>query len=161
MATDSAHTKWWQVSEVVFGIPLLAAILLQLKWPIVIPFEILGLLASLAGAALILAGTAVVILTRREFARHGQHTDPGHATSRVMTSGVFSISRNPMYLGIAVFLLGIALAFDMGWLLVLLLPAMAACHYILIAPEERYLRAKFGQEYAAYEASVHRWLGRK
>ena len=57
-------------------------------------------------------------------------------------------------------MLGVALAFNLPWILVLLLPALVACHYILIAPEERYLAAKFGQEYRAYLASVPRWLGR-
>jgi protein-S-isoprenylcysteine O-methyltransferase Ste14 len=35
------------------------------------------------------------------------------------------------------------------------------CHVVLIAPEERYLKNKFGEEYLAYAASVRRWLGRK
>ena len=50
--------------------------------------------------------------------------------------------------------------FNLPWSLVLLLPAFVACHYVLVAPEERYLAAKFGIEYAQYAASVHRWLGR-
>ena len=160
MATDAAHTRWWQISELVFGIPLLAAIALQLALPVSIPYGLLAPAVMIAGAALIIAGTALVILARREFARHGQHTDPGHPTSKVMTTGVFSISRNPLYLGIVCFLVGIALAFDLTWVLVLLVPAIAACHHILIAPEEKYLASKFGQEYAMYAASVHRWLGR-
>ena len=43
---------------------------------------------------------------------------------------------------------------------VLLLPALVACHYVLIGPEERYLAARFGEEYCMYAASVHRWIGR-
>jgi protein-S-isoprenylcysteine O-methyltransferase Ste14 len=43
---------------------------------------------------------------------------------------------------------------------VLLIPSLVACHYILIAPEERYLAAKFGEEYRMYSASVQRWIGR-
>jgi protein-S-isoprenylcysteine O-methyltransferase Ste14 len=46
------------------------------------------------------------------------------------------------------------------WSLVLLLPAFVACHYLLVAPEERYLAAKFGIEYAQYAVSVRRWFGR-
>ncbi len=42
----------------------------------------------------------------------------------------------------------------------MLLPAVIACHYILIAPEERYLRQKFGNEYVDYAGRVRRWLGR-
>jgi protein-S-isoprenylcysteine O-methyltransferase Ste14 len=37
---------------------------------------------------------------------------------------------------------------------------MVACHYILIAPEERYLAAKFGEQYWMYTTTIHRWIGR-
>jgi protein-S-isoprenylcysteine O-methyltransferase Ste14 len=73
---------------------------------------------------------------------------------------VFSVSRNPIYLGAGCFLVGVALAVNLPWALVLLLPSLVACHYVLIAPEERYLVAKFGEEYRVYAATVHRWIGR-
>ncbi len=79
----------------------------------------------------------------------------------LVTTGVFAISRNPLYFGGVCILVGIALALSLLWVLVLLLPALVACHYVLIAPEERYLAAKFGEEYRLYAASVHRWIGRK
>lgn len=160
IAPAAAHTRWWQIGEVVFGVPSLAAIALQLLVPLGLPPSVPGLLTLAGGVALIIVGVALIILARREFARHGQPTDPGHPTSSVVASGVFSISRNPLYLGAACVLLGIALAARLGWLLVLLVPALVACHYVLIAPEERYLAAKFGENYRAYAASVHRWVGR-
>jgi protein-S-isoprenylcysteine O-methyltransferase Ste14 len=113
-----------------------------------------------AGIALIVAGVALVVLARREFARRGQPTDPGQPTSMLVTTGVFAVSRNPLYLGGVAVLLGIALAFKLPWALVLLAPALVACHAVLIAPEERYLAAMFGEEYRAYAGSVRRWIGR-
>ncbi len=160
MSTDAAHNTWWQVSEVVFGIPLLIAIALQFIVPLSLPFGSLRPVAIAAGAALIIVGIALIVLTRREFAKHGENTDPGHPTRQVMTTGAFSISRNPLYLGIVIFLVGVALATNLPWVLLLLLPSVVACHYILIAPEERYLAAKFGEEYARYMRSVQRWVGR-
>jgi protein-S-isoprenylcysteine O-methyltransferase Ste14 len=160
MSTDVAHKSWWQTFEVVFGIPFLAAITLQLAAPLSLPRGFLTPAIIPGGVALIIVGAGLVVLTRREFAQHGQPTDPGHPTSKVVTTGVFSVSRNPLYLGGICILVGIALALNLPWMLVLLLPALVACHYVLIAPEERYLAAKFGEEYARYAASVHRWLGR-
>ena len=113
------------------------------------------------GAALIIIGVVLVVLARREFAQNQQPTDPGHPTSRLITTGVFSISRNPLYLGGIYILAGIALALDLPWVLVLMFPAVVACHYILVAPEERYLAAAFGEEYRRYAHSVHRWIGRR
>jgi protein-S-isoprenylcysteine O-methyltransferase Ste14 len=160
MATDVAHKRWWQIFEVVFGIPLLAAITLQLVVPLSLPHTILTPASIPGGAALIIVGATLVVLARREFAQRGQPTDPGLPTSNLVTTGVFSVSRNPLYLGGVCVLLGIALVANLPWVIVLLLPSLVACHYILIAPEERYLAAKFGEEYRAYAASVHRWIGR-
>jgi protein-S-isoprenylcysteine O-methyltransferase Ste14 len=160
MSTDVAHESWWQTSEVVFGIPFLAAIALQLVVPLSLPRGFLTPAIIPVGAGLIIVGVALVVLACREFAQRGQPTDPGLATSSVVTTGVFSVSGNPIYLGAVCFLIGIALVVNLPWVLVLLLPALVACHYVLIAPEERFLTAKFGEEYRTDAASVHRWIGR-
>jgi protein-S-isoprenylcysteine O-methyltransferase Ste14 len=160
MSMDVAHKSWWQIFEVVFGIPFLAAIALQLSLPLSLPRGLLKPVIILGGAALIILGAVLVVLARREFAQHSQPTDPRQPTSKLVTTGVFSVSRNPLYLGGVCILAGIALAFNLPWVLVLLLPALIACHYVLIAPEEKYLAARFGEEYRRYAASVHRWIGR-
>lgn len=160
MATDAAHRRWWQIFEVVFGIPLLVAIALQLVLPLSLPIGPLTPVVVPAGAALSIIGVILVILARRQFAQHGQPTDPGRPTSQIITTGVFSFSRNPLYLGGICVVVGIALALNLPWVLVLVIPAMIGCQYILVAPEERYLAATFGEEYRTYAASVHRWVGR-
>ena len=160
MSNDAAHKRWWQTFEAIFGVPFLAAIALQLAVPLALPRGFLTPVAIPAGAALIIAGAVVVVLARRELARYAQPTDPGRPTSMLVTTGIFSVSRNPLYLGGAGILAGIALAADLPWGLALLLPSLVACHYILIVPEERYLAARFGEEYRAYAAAVHRWIGR-
>ena len=113
----------------------------------------------LGGVVLVVLGLTFIVLARRELARQGQPTDPGLPTSKLVTTGVFSVSRNPLYLGGICLLAGIAFVLNLPWSLVLLLPAFVTCHYLLVAPEERYLAAKFGIEYAQYAASVRRWLG--
>jgi len=160
MSTDAAHKRRWQIFEVIFGVPFLAGIGLQLVAPVSRPDGLWAFVIVLGGAALVVAGLAFIVLARRELARHGQPTDPGLPTGKLVTTGVFSVSRNPLYLGGAWLLAGIALILHLPWSLVLLLPAIVACHYLLIAPEERYLAAKFGIEYAQYAASVRRWFGR-
>ena len=160
MPTDAAHKRRWQIFEVIFGVPFLAGIGLQLAVPVSRPHGLYVFVIVLGGAALVVAGLTFVVLARRELARHSQPTDPGLPTSKLVTTGVFSVSRNPLYLGGTWLLAGIALILNLPWSLVLLFPAIIACHYLLIAPEERYLAAKFGIEYAQYAASVRRWLGR-
>lgn len=159
MPLEAAHKQWWQISEVVFGIPLLVSIALQLSFPLPFPNQF-RIPTIIIGVLFILVGLVVIVLARREMANYGQRTDPGHPTTQVVTSGVFSISRNPLYLGVTGLLIGIAFAFRLTWLFTLIPLALIACHYILIAPEEKYLTAKFGDQYRSYTARVHRWLGR-
>lgn len=161
MSQDVAHKSWWQIFEVVFGIPFLAALVLQRVVPISFPHGFLGPADIPAGAVLIVMGVSLVVLARREFARYGQPTDPGLPTSKIITTGAFSVSRNPLYLGGIFFLAGIALAFNFPWVFILLIPSIAACHSVLILPEERYLAARFGEQYRVYAMKVHRWIGRK
>lgn len=161
MSDDAAHKKGWQIFEVVFGVPFLTAIGLQFILPLVLPGGVPTFVLIAAGVILALAGIMLVTLTRREFAKYRQPTDPGQVTSQLITTGVFAYSQNPLYLGGILFLAGIALAFRLTWGLILLVPSVFACHYILIAPEERYLEHKFGGQYRDYTASVHRWVGRK
>jgi protein-S-isoprenylcysteine O-methyltransferase Ste14 len=160
MSVEAAHHSYWETSDVVFGIPLLLGIALQWAFPLALSEGTLRLALILVGAAFIALGVGLIVLARREFAQHGQPTDPGLPTGQVVTTGVFSVSRNPLYLGVVVLLVGLALALNILWILVFLAPAIVICHYVLIVPEEKYLAVKFGAEYAAYAASVHRWLGR-
>lgn len=160
MAAEAAHSSRWRIVEVVFGIPFLAAIALQRAWPLSLPRGPLTPVVRPAGVALIIGGLALVALARRELGRQGQPTDPGRPTSRLVTTGIFSVSRNPLCLGGVCLLVGLAVAFDLPWLLTLLIPAIAVAQRVLIAPEERYLAARFGEEYQVYSASVRRWIGR-
>lgn len=160
MSTNAAHKRWWQIFEVIFGVPFLAGIGVQLAAPVSRPHGLYGFVIVLGGAVLVVLGLMFVVLARRELARQSQPTAPGLPTTKLVTTGIFSVSRNPLYLGGVCPLAGIALVLNLPWSLVFLLPAIVGCHYLLIAPEEHYLAAKFDQEYAQYAAAVRRWLGR-
>ena len=159
MSVDSAHKSYWKIAEVVFGIPFLISIAIHFVLPFSLPQGIFrqGLISM--GIVLIIIGIGFVVLARREFAYFSQPTDPGHPTSKVVNTGVFTISRNPLYLGCVFIFLGLALALNMLWALVMLLLSIIICLYVLIIPEEQYLAAKFDEEYKEYTASVHRWFG--
>ena len=73
-------------------------------------------------------------------------------------SGLYSYSRNPLYVSLTFAYLSIALATNSGWSLLLVVPALAVMRYGVIAREERYLTAKFGEPYTQYKASVRRWI---
>jgi protein-S-isoprenylcysteine O-methyltransferase Ste14 len=108
---------------------------------------------SAAGIALALAGI-------REF-RRAQTTvnplEPGRASS-IVSSGLYRHTRNPMYLGMALGLVGLAL-WPGTWPGLLVVPAfMGYLTVFQIIPEERALLVRFGSAYANYCAQVRRWL---
>jgi protein-S-isoprenylcysteine O-methyltransferase Ste14 len=109
---------------------------------------------SVASAAM--AGAAA-----RRFRRSGTTVEPFHPeeASVLVTSGANSISRNPMYLGLAGLLVAHAV-WRGSW--VALAPAAAFVAFIdrvQIRAEESALLEKFGSEYVAYRAAAPRWLG--
>src|SRR5574341_1795619 len=115
MNVDSAHKSSWEIAEVVFGIPFLVSIALHFIVPISLSQGIFRQIIISVGVVLIIIGIALVVVARREFAHFRQPTDPGHPTTQVVKTGVFAISRNPLYLGSVLVLLGIALALNMLW----------------------------------------------
>jgi len=161
MNADAAHQSRWAIGEVVFGVPFLVGIALHMLVPSSMPRGLLRQVLIPVGNVLIFTGLGFIVSARRAFARFRQPTDPGQPTSQVITTGVFALSRNPLYLGAALLLGGVALMMQTLWTLATLLAALILCHYVLIVPEETYLAAKFGEAYTAYTATVRRWLGRK
>lgn len=91
-------------------------------------------------------------------ARHRTALLPGGSTSRILDRGPFRVSRNPLYLGLIALVVGLALLWPSFWALVLTPIGIAGLWWGAIAPEERYLHEKFGDEYDAYRARTRRWL---
>ena len=114
----------------------------------------------LAALALLLASVIVVSAGISSFARAGTTTDPLNPdrASVLVTGGIFRYTRNPMYLGMALFLAAIAL-FLANWASLLLV--LAFVWYMTefqVKLEEQALERRFGEQYAKYKASVRRWL---
>jgi len=112
--------------------------------------------AGAAGAVVLGLGLAAGGMTL--FRRAGTNVQTHMPSTTVVTTGLYRLSRNPIYLGLAALYLGLAFAANSGWAVILLLPLMAVMRYGVIAREERYLEAKFGDDYRAYKARVRRWL---
>lgn len=115
--------------------------------------QLLGGLLIAAGITFDIAG--VIAFYR---ARTTIHPIKPEKTAAIVTTGIYRISRNPMYVGLLLFLLAWALSLA-NPLTIIMLPVFVA--YITrfqIIPEERILTAKFGATYLAYQQAVRRWL---
>ncbi len=121
----------------------------------------LGLAAParyLIAAGFFAAGVALIVGAVRLFRAADTNAPPWMPATALVISGVYKFTRNPMYVGMA--LISVAIAVVVGSLaaLALLVPALAAIQFGVIAKEERYMEAKFGAAYAEYKAKVRRWL---
>ena len=89
--------------------------------------------------------------------QQGESPDPFMPTARLLTGGALRVSRNPIYAGGTTALLGLALLLDTATGLgVVVVLALLADN--LARTEERYLEAKFGDEYREYRSRVRRWI---
>jgi len=107
---------------------------------------------------LIAGGAALVTSGLRELRRIGTHVSPHQPSTALATGGIYRFTRNPLYLSLTLIYLGIATATNGPWLLLLILPLLVVIRYGVIAREERYLEAKFGDDYRRYKARVRRWV---
>jgi protein-S-isoprenylcysteine O-methyltransferase Ste14 len=96
----------------------------------------------------------------RIFQRIGTNARPSQPTVVLATTGMFTWTRNPMYVGGSFALLGIAVGFALDWVILLLALSLPLVHYGVILREEHYLERKFGDEYRRYQAKVPRYLWR-
>jgi protein-S-isoprenylcysteine O-methyltransferase Ste14 len=106
------------------------------------------------------AGAVTIVLGAASFRRAGTTFNPmkPDSTSSLVVSGVYALTRNPMYLGFLLVLVGLAI-FLSNALAFLLLPVFIFyMNRFQIAPEERALTSRFGQEFVAYKSRVRRWL---
>ncbi|SFK13564.1 methyltransferase family protein [Methylocapsa palsarum] len=93
-----------------------------------------------------------------EMFRSKTPVDPRRPTSSLVTTGVFKVSRNPIYLGMVLFCLGVSFLIHSLWFMALAAALAAVLQKGVILPEESYLERKFGNPYREYKANVRRWL---
>jgi protein-S-isoprenylcysteine O-methyltransferase Ste14 len=121
-------------------------------------FGIDWLLLVATGALLFVAGAAMMLAAAGLFRRLGTNVPPSQPTTLIATTGPYRWTRNPMYLGMALIYAGLAIGFDGPIALALLPLVLIVIQTQVIAREERYLEAKFGDDYRRYKAEVRRWL---
>lgn len=111
------------------------------------------ILAALAGGVFAVAG----IVEFRRARTTANPLKPANASSLVR-GGIYKLSRNPMYFGMALLLLGWGIYLANPVCLAVLFAFVAYMNRFQILPEEKALEALFGEEFAAYRKSVPRWI---
>ncbi len=139
----------------IFLAAIVVGVVLDLIWPVAL---LPGTSQYWAGGLVIAASLAIVIPAFLGFRGAGEHPDPSRPTASLVLAGVYRFTRNPMYVSMTVLSIGLATVLDNVWILPALVPALIITDYWVIRREERYLEAKFGEEYLRFKSSVRRWI---
>lgn len=110
------------------------------------------------GILFVILGIGVVFLASRYFKHAETNIEPWKPTTKIITSGIYGYSRNPIYLAFCLVQIGIAALLNSFWILISFIISAFWVYHIAIKKEEGYLEAKFGEDYTHYKNKVRRWL---
>jgi protein-S-isoprenylcysteine O-methyltransferase Ste14 len=141
---------------VFLGAILLGVIVQRTAVPLSLVFA-RGLRVS-AGVLILGCGVSLVVSARILFKRTGQSPIPWKRTPELIFEGPYRFTRNPMYVGVTLFVVGLGLTVNNIWISLFAAPALLVVHFIAVLPEEHYLAEKFGERYLSFLARVRRYL---
>ena len=141
-------------------VPLIALALgALLQWgggPLFTP--VTGTARWFVAVVLLAIGVTLLLSANGHFRRTGQDPKPWKVSPALIEDGIYTRTRNPMYLGMGIMQAGLGILFANLWI-VLLVPATGWVIYrIAICHEEVYLESRFGESYVAYQRRVRRWF---
>jgi protein-S-isoprenylcysteine O-methyltransferase Ste14 len=154
---DAAHTAQVIIRPpLAWGLAVIAG--LTLHWLVPLPLLPANRRAGWLGAIVFVLALALVAWAIITITRAGSNLPTNLPTTTIVESGPYRFTRNPIYLGMFLGLIGLAIAFDNLWLLMMLVPFALVIRYGVVAREEAYLERKFGDVYRGYSSRIRRWL---
>jgi protein-S-isoprenylcysteine O-methyltransferase Ste14 len=115
-------------------------------------------LTKIIGVLLLVISLFFSVTSLRMFFRSKNTLIPIKPASSLQTNGIYNISRNPMYVGLAIVYLGLTCFIGNWWNIILFPILLLIVQEYIINREEKYLTRRFGQEYLDYKSRVRRWL---
>lgn len=137
---------------------LVVGYVVQFIFPLPVAPPTFDIAVRVLGVLLVLFGGWLMFTALGTFQTVGTPANPHEPSKALAFDGPYRLTRNPMYLGMACLLAGLALIGNALWPLIAVIPAVWWIDTQVIAREERYLEAKFGAPYADYKQRVRRWL---
>ena len=145
--------------KVVPPVYVLISILVMLLLHFVIPGpRIIPKPWNLLGILFILAGVTSGMVAVRTFLQAGTTPEPFHVPSVLVTSGIYGVSRNPIYMGFLLVLLGVAVLLRSLTPYVVIFGYAVLIERNVIRVEERIIAENFGELWLGYKKKTHRWL---
>ena len=112
----------------------------------------------ITGAALLAVSVAIGLAAFLKMKSAGTNVDVRKPTTKVVTDGIYAYSRNPIYVGLIVLLIAIAVLLNNLWIIIFTPVFVAILRKGVIEREEQYLEEKFGARFTEYKKRVRRWI---
>lgn len=110
------------------------------------------------GMAVFVAGVLILVFAYGTMARARATVNPRRQTRAIVVRGIYRLSRNPIYLGWFLVLLGGGIMNASPFQVLIACVMVLLLHWAVVLREEEYLERTFGDEYLRYKRSVRRWL---
>ena len=137
----------------------LAAIVVALVAHFLFPvYQIVGYPWRLLGLVPLSSGVVLNLVADKALKNHETTVKPFEESRTLIIDGIFGVTRNPMYLGMVLILLGIALLLGSASPFAAVLALAVLLDQRFIAPEEEKLERKFGDVFRDYQRKVRRWV---
>ncbi|MHB8181841.1 MAG: methyltransferase family protein [Acidithiobacillus ferrivorans] len=140
---------------VIYASAFLVGIELNILWP-TSPMSTFWSFAI--GTALILASILIMPPVLVRFRRAGTPFDVRKVASALITDGLYRFSRNPSYVSLTMLYMGLWIALNNAWILLLTVPILFIMNLWVIRREERHMEEQFGEYYLEYKSTVRSWL---
>ncbi len=141
---------------VAWGVALLAGVALDRLLPL--PFVSATIPAGWLGGIVFALALALGIWAIMTMIQDGSNVPTNRPSTTIVDRGPYRLTRNPIYVGMMLGLIGLAIALNTVWGVVTLVPFALVIRYGVVAREEAYLERKFGDVYVRYRARVRRWV---
>ena len=92
------------------------------------------------------------------FRQNTEDPNPITQTNRLITNGIYKYIRNPMYLALVIFQIGLGISLSFLHISLMSIFTAITLHYFVIKKEETYLLDLFGVDYESYKARSRRWI---
>ena len=121
------------------------------KYHLIYVLKLIGILGLILSVAIFVAGFNI-------FKSYEENPVPTSTTNRIIKTGIFAYTRNPIYLSFVIFYLSMFLVFENVMYFLSCAGLAIWLHYYVIKFEEDFLLKKFSDEYERYKDAVNRWI---
>ena len=121
------------------------------KYPLIYVFKLIGILGLIASTFIFTSGFNL-------FKSYDENPEPTSTTNRIIKTGIFSYTRNPIYLAFVMFFLSMFLVFENVMYFLSAVGLAVWLHNYVIKSEENFLLNTFPDEYDRYMKAVKRWI---